>query len=582
MSLSVAADPRWEGNLPINFLPAALPVLQGQTQGLVPVYLKPEGGGISRVRIAASDLAAGLAAMAPSFGLTPFIGPIDTHAPAAEGNIGVIEPLVSPPEPSENTGRRGGQGVTHIGVIDTGFAFWNKRFAGDQNFTAIGYLPMDRAFAEGDILAQGDLAALAARAENEGELVLFSELGRLFPQSLWAGTQGAPLLTPDRFSHGTSMAALAAEGRQMGAGLFGLELPQLAVTDSSGDILQGVLSLAIHAMINMVLGQTAPGRLGNKDKLVIVLPFAFLGGPHGVGHGLAGQIEAVIDDLPQRLRDDIKIVVPMGNHREDRAHGLSNAQTGPLNLRLLPDDHSSNSVELVFAGAPTLTLRSPRGEEVDINLHPGVHLLKFGQDVIGALWCAGPGAGGLARARLTFAPTASRDSADRLCSAGLWRLAFDSTDDVKAWILRDQRFFFGPGAMPYRQARFEDGDYVQKINVHQVPADEPNSSVRRAGTASVLAAAGAGQPALVAATAEWSHNITAVTGAPAPYAGVFDGDPAAGLGGPVQLETALVDTPRPYGGRQVVGNGTGRLFRVSGTSVAAAMVGARLAGATPD
>lgn len=564
---SLGSGDDYTGDLPNNFLPVALPVIQGSLgRGTFVFYSGKNDGAITATGLLDRDLLKTLRENTQTAGgperLFSFLGPRvatvkeQSLKPASRGPEALISGGADRP-------------AADIGVIDTGIAFWNPSFGADlPAFYGMSFLSLE---GEDPVLELGEvgIADIVQLSRDHGDAAVHRKLAHDYKESIWAGYNGQSLLTPDSFGHGTAIAALAGEYGGEGTRLFGLELPVIAVTDASGDVLQGVLAMAIRRLVHMM----DPREKGDR-RIVIVIPFAFLGGPHGQSNLIADQFSKAVAALSAQL--SIEIIVPMGNHAEDQAHAiaiLGQEERDTLQLRLMPDDHSSSTVELVF-GAKTegVTLVSPLGDEATTELANGVQTLRRGAEVIGAMWTRDIG-NGFRRARLCFAPTAGSD--EITCEAGLWTLNFTGEGEVKAWILRDDFQLRGAGLLPRRQARFEDPHYPQfkPHDIYEPAQDHDLSTVRRDGSGSVLASSAiyAGQadastdkpqPSIKAVAAEWAVAKESDMGGPAPYSGRLHG---------VSSSAVVVDTPRPGAGHLAVANGTQRKFRVSGTSAAAAI-----------
>ena len=559
----LAHDGEFGANLPDNFLPVALPVIQGTAiAGVYPLY---RGAGMGRLttQVIAADALLDTLGAAPQSDGPAFLGP----------HVATATQLSLDPASSVNIAARikekGKPANADIGIIDTGFAFWNPMFGTNlPAFAAMGFFGL--ATSADDPVATLDAAAMAEISEcarEQGDAAAHRALAKSYPESVWAGRNGQSLISPDGFSHGTAMAGLSGAYAGDNTRLFGLELPAVAVTDSSGDILQGILVMAMRRLVEMILAASK-----TKRRIIIVIPFAFLGGPHTQDDRPSSQIAETITALSDEL--GVEIVVPMGNHAEDQAHAKARHGEGgmdKLNLRLPADDTSASTVELVMIGnAPTLHLTDPAGNIAEILLESGVQTLSQGNQIIGAVWTVPLGDSGMMRTRLTFGPTnAAIGHPD---AAGLWVLAFKGIGAVDAWILRDEQTLRTAQTMGYRQARFEDENYVrfQPDNIHNPAPDAPKSTVRRAGSGSVLAHAvlAAGRANAVAVGATWAPHAPSSFGGLSSYSGRLDG----------QSETrVLVDSPRPGDGHLTIANATKRLFRVSGTSAAAAIEAGRRA-----
>ncbi|SFJ04133.1 hypothetical protein [Jannaschia pohangensis] len=573
-------------DLPDNFLPLALSILgRAATHDALPLIVEDGAGGLSVHSIAGPDLLPGggfadrLANLRGSDAdgslRRVFLGP------TLRERCNLALPALRPGKPAKH-----GKHDACIGVIDTGIAFWNPAFRdrGAKGFSGFGAL----SFAGTDgasplqTLSLEDLSRMTRRGDRPGgDLRNRAELGHLFADCVHAPYRGGPpLLVPSDFAHGTAMAALAGRAAGPDAPLFGLELPAAVVADASGETLKGLLDLAVRSMVAMIAGS---GPEYTDRPIVILLSFAFLGGPHDGARPIHKALEQTLASFAAQGLD-VRIVVPMGNHLNDRAHAriAPDAPDPALTWRLMPDDHSPNSVELVHRDAfPTLTLTTPGGLRVTRPDDDGaeLHLLTTDGQVIGASWTRDLGNGWYGT-RISLAPTTPAEGFAATADAGPWKIELASRDEVQAWILRDDTVVGTRRIPPRRQSVFEDPAYRAEDAPGHPGTDDsghPDSKIRRLGTASILATGRSER--LIAVGSHWSPRWPADPddrSRPSPYSGRhLPDDPERGPA------IEIVDSPRPFEGQLVVANGTRRLFRVSGTSVAAALHAGRLARKSP-
>ena len=200
----------------------------------------------------------------------------------------------------------------------------------------------------------------------------------------------------------------------------------------------------------------------------------------------------------------------MGNQMQDRvcAHIVPaepGEQENAVIWRIPPDDFSSNAAECVVAAAgqnstQTVRITAPTGESAVILVKEaqGVLISRRGV-IVGALLryldtFYGP------RLRLVLAPTAWRAGVSQPCPAGNWGLSFHHRDDVRIWILRDDRDRAFDKAQPHRASDLYDPSYrVHDEHGAYIQVDDPACAVVRAGTASLLAT---GKSALAVAATE--------------------------------------------------------------------------------
>ena len=596
--------------VPSNFLPAALPALLGRgaeaerPKALQAGAARPEAAERPRAvepreveppdyTLVVDDDEAGLKTLSISLGsvadgevLTELLGGFARggRTPVPFGpRVRRGEPTVLPlPEEGADDGE-GREGPAQVGLIDAGIAFWNPAFGGA--FKSVGFLEFDRPpnSAPNRVMMRelpgGDLAAMVARGNTlSGDRLNRTELAAIHDEGVHAARPGGPpLLGPGDLSHGTAMAGLVLEANPE-ACIHGLELPRRVLLDSTGGTLRGVIDAAVRGVVNLAVRNRPPGA---PARVVVLLSFGFLGGPHPDGAG--GEEAAVLRRLRRTIelyRDrrgiDVRIVVPMGNHLQDQAHARlpPPAEGEPprwLDWRTMPDDHSANTVELFHdEGVPDLAIETPSGA---FGVRPGgggtaTHLVVLDGRPIGAIRTE-PMGGGRSRTVVSLAPTASRAAGVALAPFGRWRLRLEGMGAL-AWIQRDDSGFDDRSA-PRRRSWFEDPPYRAR-DPDGLPgigdAAHPGGLVRRQGSASLLATAL--HEAILPVAALWTAPAVAAP-RPAAYSGAFL------PGHPRSPAEAGVDAPGPFGGRPVLGTGTGRTFRARGSSIAAALVAGKIA-----
>jgi hypothetical protein len=544
-----------------NFLPAALPALQHRC-GCAFLPVIATGGGPT-MKISAADV------LKPDTLRHLCESTADTLAfgPACAQPRTIPMPSWKPHSASRNPDR------AVIGLIDTGIAFWNPRFVvnGTPQFAGMAYLDLD---GEPEPLTRTEIAELCAKARgSDGDQRVRDILADRFPQSIHGKQCGTPgLLQPDEMSHGTAMADLA--GRfdpakpDAAPTLYGLELPQEVLLDSSGGSLEVVLIPAIKALVAMI--EAAPSMTDRTD-IVICLPFGFPGGPQDGSRASVRALRALMEDSAFA---HVHLVLPMGNHLQHRCHARlpdlePQTDSESLTWFLEPFDRSANTLDLFYRGAPPLlTLTAPDGRTA---AHPFAYAplatLSDGDAVVGAAWNrAAETADGWSRIRLTLGPTAAAEPKADVAQSGGWSIRLRApgspVKDLNAWILRDDWPGRGARAQNHLQSRFVDPAYVAAGPFGIAPPDDSagKSLIRRAGTASVLTTAKAERIVCVGATAR-IHAGGPLQ--PAAYSGQpYDGAPT---------DYELVDDPAPSAGTPALGNGGPGLFAVSGTSVAAAL-----------
>ncbi len=531
--------------LPDNFLPVALPyALTPRSDQFLPVIEAATGAVLASVR--ADRLLSGDFELPVHDRAGLLFGPPMSQSGTRAASV--------PTAQREKTLQK-----AIIGVIDLGFAFWNPRFRSlpDSGFAGIAFLNFEPDAAGGGSALEPeelDGAALAQLVQLPGgEVAIRAELRAQFPRSIHGDGPlgGAP------FWHGTAMAELAAPPN---VPLFGLELPRAVLEDSTGGTLEAVIAPAIRTLVSMMMRHPLAG---SDTQLLILAGFAFTGGPRDGSRPGVKALRAVLDD-PAFGR--VKLVLPMGNHGAEPCVLLD--VEGPMVWTLPPDDHSANTLDLFPAGSPSaLVLTEPGGAEVRLELGPEPRLaqvLSAGR-LIGLIWSR-PGSEGSARIRITLNGTAAGPA---VVQPGSWTVALDGADSrtrtCDAWLLRDDRPLSDRREAPFRQAALHLAGAIPPVGRGQ-----SGSGHARVGTASALASAqdGVGVVAVGALERAWPGGDARR----ANYSGRFSD------GQRTEAAAMLVDAEGPGRGTLALGGGGARLYRVSGTSVAAALHVHALAG----
>ena len=543
------------GRLPYNYLPLALPGLAGVAGGqdyhlIDPLNLDP--GGVPDPVIKAADL--GDPARVAQIGAAPgFLYPRGPSPVAAVSSAAAAEG--APPAGSEA-----------IVFFDTGIALWNPAFHDGPGALAptLGFVDTTGA----TLLSSQEMRALRDLAASGGDAAVFRELAARFGGSVYANG-----LRPTQMSHGTAIADTLRrrlKKNRKSLPLLGVELPAAVLLDRSGDLLQAMLFRAV----SQVLGQMRQDpRFAGVGTVRLVFPYGFLGGPHDPAHPALAFLHRLAGEGVEGLT--LKFFVPMGNHLQGRQHATwparQMAADTALTWRVHHDDHSPNSVEMVCKAADGLKLHlgPPAGRAVKIALAGGTFgKVSLDGRVIGGVLCRAIG-GGRLRLRLSLAPSAAGHGG-AVAPYGDWRLGFSarrraSVPQVEMWILRDDASSFRTIAPPNRASEFYDPLYrIRGADNAFEMHDGTGSMVRRAGTASVLAAGHGPRLASVGARLR-PHPGGQVQ--VSPYSGMaLDGVPAS--------NQEVVDEGREVLGQMVLGSGSARLYRVTGTSLACAMAAA--------
>ena len=491
------------------------------------------------------------------------------------------------PLPAALTEKSGAAEVAEIGILDAGMAFWNPAFwdktQGQSRFASVSELRMEpgKAVARVD-LPPDRLTEMAARGHNiNGDRKNRAEMAELFKSSVFVNEPGERDLAPARaLSHGTAMADMILTTAPAEARLHSMELPRRALRDLSGATMRSILHLAVRELVLQAAEQRDDN---NGFRMVVLVAFGFVGGPKTAEFGLPdvlANLQQTIVDLGQK-GITLELVLPMGNHRQDRLH--CRVKPGqPVSWRLQPDDHSTNTLEL-FHPEPLekLAVTAPDGSQgVWTPAQGAVSVLRMSGGVVGALWTEKVAHATQShwRSRLSLMPTAGRIGFR--APFGLWTVTLpEATMETEAWILRDETGFELDPARPMRSSWLEDPNY-RKTNALGLPqmSDEGlngDPMVLRSGTASVLALGSL--PGVVTVGAQWRDPATDALHI-APYSGAAALDTGPDKWSPLDTHAAPSNIPNgPFGQRAVLGNGSDQRFRVSGTSLAAALVAGEMA-----
>lgn len=421
-------------------------------------------------------------------------------------------------------------------LIDCGIAHWNDKFWPNSTFrfsdiyhlttSTIGQLKPTK-------LPTSVLTKCRDKAAQHGPAAPVPYLAQNYPDSFWALPPD-----PDDFWHGTAIAALVAEAQ--GTDLIGFELPKSLLLDWGGDRMTLMMWMMLYQAISQLSLPEPKGR--------ILLPYGFTGGPHDGHHPAARSISVMLSKYC-----DVELIVPAGNHRQDRLHAKLTADRPKVIWATVPDDASHNTLELCVAKAPAkFTLRiGSGGPEITLTLEHGDYCeLMLDKRLIGRVHArkAGPGLA----VRVAAEPG--------MPSHPYWEIEIARKQPASLWILRDDPEL----ALNHRnaeQSRFIDSDYIEQGPDGHPAMSDGESVIKRAGTASVLTTARVVPPAqgVTAVAAEVKRHGKDIV---APYCG------CPGTGSDFAKRQSLgLETGQ---GLQVIGNGSPRLFWAEGTSIAAA------------
>jgi hypothetical protein len=458
-------------------------------------------------------------------------------------------------------------------IIDSGIAFWNARFRGSAGprFLGIRYLDFETPT---PVLNNGldasDIATLCAVADTRGSPEVVNKLGELFPNSVF-GTAANP--NPEGFWHGTAVADLAAgaaAGEAETVAMFGLELPRAVVADYSGEMLSFVLGTIFAAVLDMT--SSFP-----NVPVTIVMPLGFPAGPQDTTHPA---VKKILSEIGASMRPNLKIVLPAGNHLQDRCHALLDASGSRdmIGWDLPPEDFSLNALEIFGDAGKVLKLKiAGPGQSVaaDASL-PVPSCFRFvikGGVRIGVIKRF-VDRGGKSRARIQLWQTALDSSSLAATPSGRWSIFSNGADTLKLWLFRDDRDPIADRSRPRRPSRFWSPGYILRDAFGAPPlTDDPGAAVRRSGTLSVLAtAADAGGLPIEAVQADLrlgNGNIRQ-----AAYSGRRED------GAPLTV-SELVDDGWSDRGVAAAANGTQKRVRMSGSSAAAGLRARAILGLGP-
>ncbi len=441
-----------------------------------------------------------------------------------------------------------------IAIIDLGIAFWNPAF---RDATS---QPLFRSVTQIDFDAQGNstvgrlpvgtsISSLCQDADKLfGQTLVIQKLAATFKGGLFAAEPD-----PDAFRHGTAVADIASGPGIKTDDMFAIELPYVALTDYGGDTLQLVLHVALSVAVFQALhDQSTP--------LVIALPFGFPGGPQDGSHPIAEVTGAIMAFANLIFSKGVHLILPAGNHLQDRCHAVLTPAAPDIIWRIAPDDFSTNCVEfcLYKSDKPTVTLTSPDGKSCTICLNADQYTdILCGTTIIGGVhrW---PDRRGWTKLRIALAPTAWRPNCPAPAPFGDWKLGVVADVDAQLWILRDDADRVAQQGSPHRPSVFFDPAYRERdTNGSYCLDDSTTGKLRRSGTASVLTTA------QHQTTAQANERIGGTD-----RQAFYSGRASAGE----IFQSALVDDGWESRGVAALGNGTPRIFSVSGTSAAAAIL----------
>lgn len=494
--------------------------------------------------------------------------------------LGPVVPIVNEREgergalalPTDKDLPQGTMLETEVGIIDAGVAFWNPAFRdseGQSRFKTVGALSLiDKSFASSPPLMPDDVHLFQNRPDAENR----RDLAKLFPQSVFADTSPQKLFPTNGLAHGTAMADLVLSTARHDVDLHALELPVSVLRDLSGGQMSVVLEPALRALLEQIENHRKDQGKLVPFRAVILLAFAFTGGPLDGSADVLSGMEDVLDVYSER-QYNIELILPVGNHLQDQLHAVLEPES-QVGWRVLPDDHSANTVEILHGGDPShIGLTTPGGVQVQLPAAAGLYRMHLDGRDIGAVWTRDRDDGSW-NSRISLAPSASRVRGRPTAPFGRWTMSTADTDAL-CWVLRDETGFEADPFEPARASWLEDADYRVRDRIGEpgrvsdlLLAGGREAKVRREGTGSILASSKNAQVTVVTAqeedgrAAHYAGHLA--PGAPVPQALKL----SVGLGPGVSKEYAPIG---PFDGRAVLGNAGPQRFRALGTSMAAAL-----------
>ena len=459
-------------------------------------------------------------------------------------------------------------------LVDVGIAYWHTRFCqGDlAAFTKVRFFTPSGKMKDGP-----DATDLNTRYEEWGNANILEKLGKSFKSSIYASKRiSEPAIRDGDFAHGTAMAHFILEGIEPDKwpNLVGYELPKSVFLDRSGATMREFLT-------QCVVPKALKERGDPDTPIHIVVPYAFLGGPHSEE---GPEVVRLLKDL---VKDEkATLYFPTGNHLQDALHcRLPDVEKDSLSetvtWRLPANDTTNATFEVWWQGPETVSLHltDPNGASVDPTdvwkqdslaedalsfVFVGEATAQADNDaIIGVQRVSDGDWHGLV---VCIAPTDPPvDSSTTAAPAGDWTLRLSSSrsdlKNVAGWVRRDDPIQVSGLKLDAQQSWLVDPDYiVTDPDGHESLGAGETSLVRRWGTASMLTVGQDWDKRVIAGAIETALEGE-VTDDTAPYTGRrMDGSYG---------EKVVIGT-RGRGGLVALYNGSGMEDRLSGTSVAIA------------
>lgn len=265
-----------------------------------------------------------------------------------------------------------------------------------------------------------------------------------------------------------------------------VQLDWNTILDSSGG------SMNVHLVDGLMY---ILSHCGLNAKLAVNVSWGTFAGPHDG----TSVLEAAMDQLIDLKAGNLQIIIPAGNHYQNRAHtnvSLSKNESSTQHLLIPPDDFTQNFLEIwIPANAEGITVQiTPPGCDA-------LPKLEWGQsgswnDSNGKPLCAliypkavATGTNGTC-ALVAISPTASFKKTKPTALCGVWKIELtnthESTVTIDAFVERDD--LVSGSHTGARQSHFEDKDYDTSGNPGSF-VDHPDNPtpIRRSGSFNSIA-----------------------------------------------------------------------------------------------